>query len=420
MIGTVSQNLLLRVSLLSSLVLASACGDDSSAGGSGGSGGSGGEGAGSAGGPAGGNNPDGGGDTGGSGGGVEVELPVAEACDAPTVHTGSSWAPAAGERFSSPRLAYNATGAAVAYVESTGDSSWEVKLQQLTANGQKSGSPVSLGNTTMPRPPNVTIAETPSGFVTCWDVVGNSGGEFACAAVDSGGTSATAGFTRAGSRPSVALGPAGVGLVYGSGNGLYSQLLDKDGAAVGGDHEVATSTGASPADPVAAGMSGGYAAVAPDWTGILWRFSAGFEELEGQTDIGWAKKPTSMAGTGTSVGAAWPDAANGVVFKRVDAENNVVGPTRVDDEAASSIYQYTAVARGAGGTFAVAWSAFEGYVGYRAIGADGLPRGEPVEALPSNWDDNPVTIVGVTDGFLLASAINPGYDEIVVVHLACR
>lgn len=419
MIGTVSQKLLLRVTLFAGVLLVPGCGDDTATGGSGASGGNGangGEGAG----PAGGSGADGGGDSGGSGGGFDVELPVAEACAAPTTHAGSSWTSAAGERFSSPRLAFNAAGAAIAYAESTGESSWELKLQQLNSTGQKSGSAVSLGSTTMPRPPNLTIAETTSGFVICWDVAGDNGGELACAAVDSGGSEVTAGFTHAGSRPSLALGPAGVGLLYGSGNGLYSQLLNKDGAAVGADHEVATSTGASPADPVAAGMSGGYAAVAADWTGILWRFDEGFEELEGRTNIGWAKQPTSMAGTGTTVGAAWPDGAGGVVFKRVDAEDHVVGPSRVDDEAASSIYQYTAVARGAGGTFAVAWSAFEGYVGYRAIGADGLPRGEPIEALPSNWDDNPVTLVGVTDGFLLASAINPGYDEIVVVHLACR
>lgn len=411
MIGTVNQKLLLAAVSLCSLLLAG-CGDDSSSGGSGGSGGatggSGGEGA------------AGGGNTGGSGGGAQVELPVSEACEAPTVHAGSSWTPAAGQRFASPQLAAQATGAALAYAESIGEDSWELKLQALTPSGQKSGAPMVLGTSSAALAPNVTIAAAASGFVVCWDSTVAATTELACSAVAAGASEATAGLTREGSHPALAFGPAGVGLLYGAGNALYSQLLDEGAAAVGAEQEVAHSSGRTSADPVAAGMSSGYVAVAADWTGILWRFDPTFTELEGETQAGWAKRPTSLAGTGTLVGAAWPDPANGVTFKRVDANDGVVGPTRVDDEAASSIYRFTAVARGGSETFAVVWSAFEGHVGYRAIGADGSARGQPIEVLMTHWDDNPVSIVGVSDGFLVASAINPGYDELVVVHLACR
>jgi hypothetical protein len=35
------------------------------------------------------------------------------------------------------------------------------------------------------------------------------------------------------------------------------------------------------------------------------------------------------------------------------------------------------------------------------------------------WDDNPVAVTGVGDGFLVIAATQPSVDDMIVTHLGC-
>jgi hypothetical protein len=324
----------------------------------------------------------------------------------------------AGERFFTVRLAWSGSEAALAYAESTATDAWDVKLQRLSGAGAAEGNPIPLGSSVGMFAPTISIAASISGYVACWDRAG-AAGDLACVALPVGGTSATKGLVTPGVSPAVAYGPAGFGLVFGvgSGNELRSQHLDGSGLALGMAHTVAKSSGAELAAPVLASTKDGYAALEVSWAGILWRFDSSFEEEEGNTLLGWVERPTRIAGGEAHVGAVWP-AQQGVMFRVVDAANVGTAPVKIDAVGAASVYSHTDVARGKG-SFAAVWSAFEGSMGYRAVGLDGAPLGDARDVLSLGWDDNPVTIVGVADGFLVASATGFSYDLIKVAHLGC-
>jgi hypothetical protein len=101
----------------------------------------------------------------------------------------------------------------------------------------------------------------------------------------------------------------------------------------------------------------------------------------------------------------------------VDAANVVGAKQKVDKASASSAYGRVDAAGGVD-SFALAWSAFEGNIDYRALDGTGAPQGSAVDVVPSGWDDNPLSIVPVTDGFLVAVGVGITYS-VVMMHLGC-
>lgn len=342
--------------------------------------------------------------------------PVKSACASPTKGTIHELSGANMERYGSPALDWDGTSAGLAYAISDGMDTWSIHFQPVGLDGSLGGADVYIANQqkSVLVAPRVALAMGGGVAIVCNDNT-NANAQVRCFSI-SGGASQL-GLTVPGAHPALAFGAAGFALVYSDAGKLWSQRLKADATPDGAPHEVASSTSMDPAAPVLTATSDGYAALSSAW-GLLWKFDATFTELEGMAVAGWKDAPTRIAGSGALVGAVYGE-SSGVKFRRVEADNKLGAGVKIDAPAASSIYQHTAVARGASDTFAAVWSAYEGFIGYRAIDAAGQPIGAAVDVLPSNWDDNPVAITAVSDGFIVASAINPSADALSVVHLGC-
>ncbi len=349
--------------------------------------------------------------TGGNGNGY-VPPVVAAACAAPVVTPSATWT---GLQFASVKLGWDGQRGAVAYAESKSPGEWDVKVRMLHGDGTIDGAPVSLMKATSTSAPVVSLATRPGALVVCADHV--LGLQVDCVGY-AGAGQPTAGLSvLIGTGPSVSIGAAGFGVVYGSGIEFHSQLLADDGAPSGADHIVATAQNAGFPNAVTTSNDDGYSALSVNWGSILWRFDNQFQEEEGHTFPGWQNKPTRIAGLGSTIGAVWPD-ANQVSFRIGDANDVLSTPVKIDDVGASPVYSNVDVTRGKA-SFAAVWSAFEGHMGYRAIDATGSPLGAPQNVMDLGWDDNPVSIAGVTDGFLVAAAAGSDNGTIKIAHLGC-
>ena len=92
--------------------------------------------------------------------------------------------------------------------------------------------------------------------------------------------------------------------------------------------------------------------------------------------------------------------------------------TLAADDGKGMTYSHMGVAGGKA-SFAVVWSDFGGFIGYRAVDPTSKPLGPVAQLTMTSWDDNPVTITGVSDGFLLATAAGTALDDMIVSHLGC-
>ncbi len=350
--------------------------------------------------------------TGAGGGGAYVPPSVPTACAAPVVTPGATWSAPSGGRFSSLALGWDGQRAAVAYVASASPSGWSVELRMLHADGTLDGDAMHLGDAMSTPPPAITLAMHAGAVVVCMD---HAAASVACFGYPGTGLPSS-GFSTPGSGPSLATGAAGVGLVYGTGSEFHSRLLDDTGKPLGDDHVVATAQGAGAPSPILASNDDGYAALSVPWGSILWRFDRAFQEEEGHTLAGFRDRPTRIAGLGSTIGAVWPDTSE-VDFRLADA-GGLGAPVKIDATWAQPVYSSVDVTR-AGASFAAVWSASEGHMGYRAIDAKGAPLGAAADVMQLGWDDNPVSIIGVADGFLVGSATGPGTDTMQIAHLAC-
>lgn len=355
--------------------------------------------------------------TGGMGGSpAYTPPPVKSACAAPTKGTIHELSGANMERYGSPALDWDGASAGLAYAITDGPDTWSIHFQPVGLDGSLGGADVYVANQqkTGLFPPRVAVAMGAGVAMVCNDNT-NNGPELRCFAISGGASSL--GLTVTGAQPALAFGAAGFALVYADAGKLWSQRLKTDATPDGAPHEVASSTSPDSAAPTLTATSDGYAALSSAW-GLMWRFDGTFTELEGMAVAGWKDAPTAIAGSGALVGAVFGE-SSGVKFRRVEPDNTLGASVKIDAPMASSIYQYTAIARGASDTFAAVWSEYEGFIGYRAIDATGAPIGAAVDVLPSNWDDNAVAITSVSDGFLVASTVNPSADALSVVHLGC-
>jgi hypothetical protein len=332
---------------------------------------------------------------------------VPAACAEPEITVAGTWSASEGERIDGVELAFGGgADAAVLFAESNGDGEWSVLLQRLTLDGDLDGAPLPIGVASGAMPPALSITANAERHVVCHD--GDEGG-FACSVVVDGVVQP--GLAIAGTSPSVAFGPAGLGLVYGSGGQLLAQRLDDDALAVDGPDELASSS-VQP-DPRLAASSTGYAAIVQS-IGGMWRLDGAFAEIEGASLAPWPDLPVDIAGSGATIGAAWGN-PDGIVFRAIeDGDEELEEPIIVSPDGSGQV----AIARG-DASFAIVWSTGNVQVLYAAVSSGGDVVAADVPLVDLGGGDTPVSIGGVPSGFLAAGVTNFVRDGVWVARLAC-
>jgi hypothetical protein len=351
---------------------------------------------------------------------------VSEACDDPVASIVDTLAAADGQRFDGIALAYDGSATLLAYAESTSFLTWTVWRQLLDDRGMAIGSREQLGTVSFPEAgvqpqprPWVTVASIGSDFVACWTSVGapqGIGGDpsITCAAVGDDGT-IVPGMEAPGQHPAVALGPAGIGLVYVQGDAFVSRRLGPDAVALDAPHTVFT-VGGGPVEirPALAGSAAEYVAAADL---LLPRFDASFAEIEGASVVGWTSLPVSVAGSSDVIAAAWGSLEGVRVRVRPLADEEFSGDVRIDGLDDGTSAATTHVTR-AEGSFAVVWSV-DASLMYAAIDLEGQPIGDAVEATALSWRSDALAATGVASGFTAAAATSVAQDELAIVSLTC-
>ena len=340
------------------------------------------------------------------------------ACAAPTKAGGDS-IPMASSATPSTALAWNGTEAALVFNDRL-----DIKFQRLTQAGRVSGIAVGLGAMTGNNAADVAVGDGGSGaFVACFDQAA-SPNTLICGAIDAAGK-LTAGLAVSGSMPALAAGPGGLVLVYSTATDLVAQKLDSKAAAVGTPVKVGSAVKITTA---IAATPGGYA-VAADTGGNtpalkVYRLKPDLSANGSAVDVaGWSKNRVGIAATGEKLALIWgDDTVSGkpqVSSVTIDAANVVGAKQKVD--AVSAQFTYGRVdAVGGTDSFALVWSANEANIEYRALDLAGAPQGSPLAAIPTGWDDNPCSIVAVSDGFLLAAGLGfMGTPSVSLMHLGC-
>lgn len=363
----------------------------------------------------------GGAGTGGSGGG---DLPgpadVATACAEPVVTEGARWSAPADGRLIVGSMAWTGTMGAVAYATSEDDYTWFVYVQRVDGAGEAIGDASAVGRQLFEEPggaeplpvPSVSMTAADGRFVVCWTGA-DDGGSFGCSSVDEAGL-VTPGFFEPGARPAVALGPAGVGLVYLAGDELMGLRIGAHALPIAEPQVVLTSSDAFE------GVILGLAASSVGYVGyadaLLPRFDASFDDLDAAA-LGWTTLPIALAGSEDVFGAVW-GSLDGVKVRVMGPDEDEFGEDVRIDGAEGSTSAFTATITRGDASFATAWAAPPGVL-YAGVDLDGQPVGAPIAVLESLPTITSVAATGVADGFLVASSIGGDPEEIAVVHLAC-
>jgi hypothetical protein len=320
------------------------------------------------------------------------------ACLAPAITPGLTIEAASGDSILSPALAAGSVDVAVAYYESG------IHVQRLTPAGAASGTDVLVASGAMSSGelPTFAFAATPAGYVAC-------SAALVCSFLPTGSSTATMMFAVEGSAPSLAYGPGGLVLAYlNFQNTVTLQRLSDQGGASGSSMTVIGATGA----PVIIANAEGFS-VGSGLTLYQIDLSLGVQST-GPLPAGWSR----MAASGATIGLAGVDPDSGAAVFWNAGGGPLAQGSELDVDGGTT-YSQVGLAAAGDGTYAASWSAFGGYIGYRAIDALGAPVGSPVQAIAADWDDNGNAIILVRDGFLLAGTVDPGNDKLVVVHLGC-
>jgi hypothetical protein len=315
-----------------------------------------------------------------------------------------------GQHLTAPSMTWGGTEAAIAYAESVGATTWEIKLQPLIDTGSTKGAWVTLGKTqsTNPEGPVVSVAADGLRYVVCWE----DNAKVTCAVVI--GQDVTKGIAVDGAAPQIAFGLGGFALAHTLGKDVSIHRLDKTANNVGIPTKIA---GANVIVPN----------IAPTLTGFAVRSGAvSIQRLDGSLAPSGAPIEVSKAAAadigltagGNLLAVGWLE-NNAIQVVTVDAADNISKAAPVETPM-NAPYGKVATIRGGGGTFGVAWSAFDGYIGYRAMGTDGAPKGAVDKLFDAQWDDVPVAATPVADGFLVAAPVGMARATIRIAHLPCK
>lgn len=343
--------------------------------------------------------------------GAYQPLPVPDACTSPIIQEATEIPLNTTYLAGTVKLAWSGSEAAVAYSDSAG-LGFDIVLQRLSEDGTTVGSPVVAATV---QDSSVTLASDRQRYFICWQDVDVT--EITCATVPLGTGEASTGLTVTGTAASLAFGPGGMVLVYSTASAVMAQKLDDQALALGSAVQVA---GSSEDYTAVAATAGGYrVAAGTTWNGgslTLYQMDADLQAQGSPVTLvsGNGARPVQVAAYSGSTAAVFGD-TDQVSAMTVDGSGNATAKVKVDAQDASNIYVWTGAAAGPS-TFALVWSAYEGYIGYRVLDSAGQPQGEMVELIYTMWDDNPVSMVGVSDGYLVAVGMGVFQDATLAVH----
>jgi hypothetical protein len=302
----------------------------------------------------------------------------------------------------------------VVYPESTGGSSWRIRLQRLTQAGLTNGAPVDLGTSTS-QAPRVAVAADGAGYMACWE----NGTMVTCVSLAEASTQGTGGFSDTGAVPALTYGAGGWFLAYQAAANGGARTVPLDGAGRPQSTASSLATGTAPLPQVAATTSGYALAVAvPQQYLSLFRFGAdgSTHGSEVTVESGWSSLEVGIGASGDNVALVWAG-ATGAYAVVVDASGHKSAKATLSSAGNGGYGRVSAT--GGAGSFAASWSSAGGSIFYRALDASGVAQGTPRSAIDVVWDDNPHSIAAVGDGFLVASTEHGSFDAIGIAHLGC-
>lgn len=334
---------------------------------------------------------------------------------------------AAGHFFAPAQAVWGGHEAAVAYVEAldpqpkNGARNYAIMLQRLTVQGATLGAPVAL-ETTVERDsvdfPHVSIATDGARYIACWSLIVDGDYQTTCAAVPLGGGAATNGLVVGGSSPSIAFHPQGWAVVYESKKRLLAQRLNDDAIALGDPVEVSAAQTGMP-KPLMTATPSGFAVFdgpAPSDNGnVLRRLDPELHAVTNPVAVGTKfSSGFAIAAVGETV-AVFLNSPQGRTVEIVHPNGDI--STRSGDDAERSLIDIAAGER----SFAL-FTSQSGDLVKSAINVANQPVGDLVEVRPKPdaYQFHAITTTATSDGFLVATTAGELYDEMVVIHLACR
>jgi hypothetical protein len=333
--------------------------------------------------------------------------PLPPACTAPTFAAAFSVTPTAGNVVA-PQLAPGA----VAYLNPAGGGGARVYLQRLTATGAASGDLVEVASSAgLATGAGLALATDGTAYVACWGPEA-ADSSIHCATVPASSGAATAGVTIAGSSPALVHGAGGIILAYASGGSVLAQHLGADAQTVGDPATIAAAHTAV----VAAETPTGYAfAVGPSGPALI-RTDAGLGVVG--SSLGLPAMPAALAASGEVIGLVFDSSTDNMAkVAVVSAAGALSTPANLETDDSTTYGRMDISAAGDG--FAVSWSSYMGYIGYRAVDLTGAPLGAVTQPIAEMWDDNDNSIIPVADGFLVAANTDMDWASLKVAHLTC-
>ncbi len=337
-----------------------------------------------------------------------------DACGAPTLGLTTQIALTDPPVFS-PRLTWGGVEAGLVWIETTATGSATVFLQRLSANGAVLGERTIVGQVAgQPYTAELDVATDGGRYLVCFETKTDAPRSIQCTSLPVGSDGpAEDGYVSEGNSPRLAMGPQGMLLVF------HRSQLDVVAVPL-------TARGVASAEPVTVSENpGNLSSLGRDAQGFAFADSLsglsrsvihvlspdGAMVQEASIDT---RERMALAGSSPTL-AIWQDSPAGIMTSVVSAGQ---ATTPVDVGDAATGYGKVSAAM-AGNAFAVAWSDFNGFIGYRAVDNAGTPKGDVVQAIGVGWDDNANDIVAVSDGLLIVTTQNPSNDQLALVHLGC-
>jgi hypothetical protein len=356
---------------------------------------------------------------------TDTAPPSPAACPA-TITMGDTLLPTTGEHFLTVSIASAGSEVGLVYEESIGTTGATAKLQRLTPEGIKIGDPVLLATITFGAVgyAATTVASNSAEYIACWLV---NSANFACAPVPlaTGPAGAAHSYTTS-NVMSLAYGPGGWVLGRGAvSTNISLQFLDDTANALGASMSyglVASTASGMHVVPTATGYALGtvsQASGAAEWMRIT-RVDRSLIRVGSDALVTQDSTMTEffLSASGDDLLVLYRDVTTSpgpVMAVPVSASNSVGSPVAI---AGATTHGYLDVA-GRGASFLAAWDDTSNQLEVASFDSSGAPTGGSQAALDQSFDQDPIALAAVADGFLVASTVTSGKTTIDILHLAC-
>lgn len=336
--------------------------------------------------------------------------PIPSACTTHVLFT------AEGTHLKAPGLAVNGETVLLSWIDTEADLSATptARVQRLTLAGEPVGPEIVVDVFT----DDNAVAAVGDGFVHCYGLAQQ---QLACQQIGPASAPMQGLFDYA-SLPHLASGNAGtllvdVGAIYIHGDVRVRPI---DAAGLGGTPTTIASFGAVAPIARLVATASGYAVVTGVHRGDLTvtRLDPTGSPAGSAVKVQslWRGYDVAVAASGDDLVLAWGDFVDQRVVIQTVSAMGVVGAAE-DGGLVGPRSGMQAVGDAKGVVFT--WPDPAGYIGLRAFAPDGRPRAAPRMVRKTGWPDNPHAIVAVTDGLLVATAIEPLHDAMELLHVDC-